>query len=351
MNSNKKNIKKIDNIIFNLLILKNKRPVNKLKESDIKYLCDESIKLLNVESTLLKLNSDIYIAGDIHGQYYDLIKIFKHIGTPAKKKYLFLGDYVDRGIYSIETYSLLLALKIKYPENIYIIRGNHESDWLNETYGFKRECIKKYNYKVWTYFTNTFNYLSLAALIDNKIFCIHGGLSARLNKINGIKTVKKPYRIEEKDSLVTDLVWNDPDDKIDGYKPNSDRGIGFLFGKNSVTRFMSNNNIDLICRAHEVVDEGYKFMFNNKLVTIFSAPHYCNNYDNKGAIMYVNLKLECNFIIFNPVKNVANEKQNEKLYSKNVRRTVKSLSRPASVKKIKERSKSLDKNFTLKKTK
>ena len=351
MNLNNKKIKKIDSIIFNLLILKNKRPVDKLKESDIKYLCDESIKLLNKESTLLKLNGDIYIAGDIHGQYYDLIKIFNHIGMPSKKRYLFLGDYVDRGVYSVETYSLLLALKIKYPENIYIIRGNHESDWLNESYGFKRECIKKYNYKTWANFIKTFEYLSLGALIDNKIFCIHGGLSPRLNKVNGLNTVKKPYKIEDKNSLVTDIVWNDPENKVEGYKQNKDRGIGHIFGKNVVDKFMAENNLELICRAHEVVDEGYKFMFNNKLVTIFSAPKYCNTNDNKGAVMYANKDLECNFIIFNPVKNVSNEKQNQKLYSNNVRRTVRSLSRPGKVKVVKERSKSLDKNFTLKKTK
>lgn len=132
------------------------------------------------------------ICGDIHGQYYDLLRLFEYGGFPPEANYLFLGDYVDRGKQSLETICLLLAYKIKYPENFFILRGNHECASINRIYGFYDECKRRYNIKLWKTFTDCFNCLPIAAIIDEKIFTMHGGLSPDLNSMEQIRRVMRP---------------------------------------------------------------------------------------------------------------------------------------------------------------
>ena len=287
----------IDKIILKLVKNNPKKPVS-LTEKEIQLLCKKCKKIFGQQDALLNLSSPIKVCGDIHGQFYDLLRLFGFNGYPPNSNYLFLGDYVDRGKQSIETISLLFALKIKYPENIFMLRGNHESSKINRIYGFYDECKKRYDKKIWKLFSDTFNYLPIAAIIEGKIFCIHGGLSPKLFSLEQIQTIQRPTEIPD-DGLLCDLLWSDPNNKISGWREN-DRGMSYIFGIDVVDRFLLKFGFDLICRAHQVVEEGYQFFGKKQLVTIFSAPNYCGEFNNAGAIMNVDETLMCSFQALKP---------------------------------------------------
>jgi serine/threonine-protein phosphatase PP1 catalytic subunit len=253
---------------------------------------------------LLELEAPIKICGDIHGQYYDLLRLFEYGGYPPESNYLFLGDYVDRGKQSIEAVCLLLAYKIKFPENFFIIRGNHECASINRIYGFYDECKKRYSIKLWKTFTDCFNCLPVAALLDDKILCMHGGLSSELEKVEQIKNIVRPTDVPEQ-GLLCDLLWSDPEENKTGFGPN-DRGVSVTFNSKVVETFLKNNDLDLICRAHQVVEEGYEFFANRQLVTVFSAPNYCGEFDNSGAMMSIDENLICSFQILKPMTVLSN---------------------------------------------
>ena len=253
---------------------------------------------------LLELEAPIKICGDIHGQYYDLLRLFEYGGYPPESNYLFLGDYVDRGKQSIEAVCLLLAYKIKFPENFFIIRGNHECASINRIYGFYDECKKRYSIKLWKTFTDCFNCLPVAALLDDKILCMHGGLSSELEKVEQIKNIVRPTDVPEQ-GLLCDLLWSDPEENKTGFGPN-DRGVSVTFNSKVVETFLKNNDLDLICRAHQVVEEGYEFFANRQLVTVFSAPNYCGEFDNSGAMMSIDDNLICSFQILKPMTVLSN---------------------------------------------
>ncbi|KAJ6964356.1 serine/threonine-protein phosphatase PP1 isozyme 2-like [Populus alba x Populus x berolinensis] len=235
---------------------------------------------------------------DIHGQYSDLLRLFEYGGFPPSANYLFLGDYVDRGKQSLETICLLLAYKIKYPENFFLLRGNHESASINRIYGFYDECKRRFNVKLWKTFTDCFNCLPVAALIDDKILCMHGGLSPELTNMDQIRNLPRPTDVPDS-GLLCDLLWSDPDRDIKGWGMN-DRGVSYTFGPDKVAEFLMRNDMDLVCRAHQVVEDGYEFFAERQLVTIFSAPNYCGEFDNAGAMMSVDETLMCSFQILKP---------------------------------------------------
>jgi len=168
-----------------------------LKEEELKFLIEKSQVIIKEQKMLIELEAPIKICGDIHGQYYDLLRIFEHCGYPGESSYLFLGDYVDRGKQSLETVSLLLAYKIKFPNKIYLLRGNHESSVTNRIYGFYDECRRRYNVRLWRNFTDLFNYLPVSAMIDDKIFCMHGGLSPDLRNTSQINDIPRPTEIPD----------------------------------------------------------------------------------------------------------------------------------------------------------
>ncbi|KAK6163825.1 hypothetical protein DH2020_000689 [Rehmannia glutinosa] len=259
-----------------------------------------NVEISNVKSCIVRFQekSDILLAGDIHGQYGDLLRLFEYGGFPPEANYLFLGDYVDRGKQSLETICLLLAYKIKYPENFFLLRGNHECASINRIYGFYDECKRRFNVRLWKIFTDCFNCLPVAALIDDKILCMHGGLSPDLTNLDQIRNLPRPTDIPDS-GLLCDLLWSDPSREIKGWGMN-DRGVSYTFGPDKVAEFLMQHDMDLVCRAHQVVEDGYEFFAERQLVTIFSAPNYCGEFDNAGAMMSVDESLMCSFQILKP---------------------------------------------------
>jgi len=268
-----------------------------IKESEVKALCQKAMEILMEESNVQRVDAPVTICGDIHGQFYDLKELFKVGAECPDTNYLFLGDFVDRGFYSVETFLLLLALKVRYPDRITLIRGNHESRQITQVYGFYDECLRKYgSVNVWRYCTEIFDYLSLSALIEERILCVHGGLSPSINTLDQIRVIDRKQEVPH-DGAMCDLLWSDPEDGIEGWDL-SPRGAGYLFGGNVVDQFNHTNKLDLICRAHQLVMEGYKYMFNKKLVTVWSAPNYCYRCGNVAAILELDEHRAAKFKIF-----------------------------------------------------
>ncbi|KAJ9543693.1 hypothetical protein OSB04_023400 [Centaurea solstitialis] len=290
----------LDDIINRLLEFRQARTVRQvqLSESEIRQLCTVSREIFLQQPTLLELEAPIKLCGDIHGQYGDLLRLFEYGGFPPESNYLFLGDYVDRGKQSLETICLLLAYKIKYPENFFLLRGNHECASINRIYGFLRRML-------WKTFTDCFNCLPVAALIDDKILCMHGGLSPDLTNLDQIRNLPRPTDVPDS-GLLCDLLWSDPSRDTRGWGM-SDRGVSYTFGADKVAEFLMQHDMDLVCRAHQsfflgflVVEDGYEFFADRQLVTIFSAPNYCGEFDNAGAMMSVDESLMCSFQILKP---------------------------------------------------
>lgn len=208
-----------------------------------------------------------------------------------------MGDFVDRGFNSVETFLLLLALKVRYPDRITLIRGNHETRQITQVYGFYDECWRKYgSLNVWRYCTDVFDYLSLASLIEDKVFCVHGGLSPSISSLDDIRAIDRKQEVPH-DGAMCDLMWSDPDEGIEGWTVSL-RGAGYLFGGDMVNLFLKQNNLELICRAHQLVMDGYRKLFNDTLVTVWSAPNYCYRCGNTASILQLSDKLEQHYINF-----------------------------------------------------
>jgi len=293
---------KLNAIIKKLLEAREKKPgtnVN-LTTDEVTMLIDQSSEVIQNQHALLELEAPIQIVGDIHGQYHDLLRLFEHCGFPPEANYLFLGDYVDRGKNGLECMCLLLAYKVKYPENFFLLRGNHECASINRIYGFYDECKRRLNIKIWKRFQEVFNLLPFAAVVDEKIFCIHAGLSPDLNTPEQIKRIMRPTDVPDA-GLLCDLLWSDPEADITGWAEN-DRVVSFTFGADVVSKFLQKHDFDLVVRAHQVVEDGYEFFADRQLVTIFSAPNYCGEFDNAGAVMSVDESLMCSFRILKPTE-------------------------------------------------
>mmetsp|Transcript_17684 Transcript_17684/g.30443 ORF Transcript_17684/g.30443 Transcript_17684/m.30443 type:complete len:303 (-) Transcript_17684:61-969(-) len=271
-----------------------------LAENDLKKLCECVKELLIEESNVQPVSSPVTVCGDIHGQFHDLLELLRTGGEIPNTSYIFMGDFVDRGYNSLETFTLLLLLKARFPANITLLRGNHESRQITQVYGFYDECQRKYsNANAWKYCTDVFDYLTLAAVIDGRILCVHGGLSPDIRTLDQIRTINRRQEIPHEGSFC-DLMWSDPEE-IETWAV-SPRGAGWLFGGKVTAEFNHLNKLDLICRAHQLVQEGYKYMFQDKsLVTVWSAPNYCYRCGNVAAILAFDDKLDREFKIFREV--------------------------------------------------
>ena len=272
-----------------------------LSDLEVREILRAVQEIFRYQPILLELEAPIKVCGDIHGQYSDLLRIFECGGLPPLSSYLFLGDYVDRGQQSLETICLLFCYKIKYPDRIHLLRGNHESANVNQQYGFYEECKRRLSTRTWKLFNACFQYMPAAAVIEDRILCMHGGLSPELGFLSDIKQIERPTEIRN-EGLLADLMWSDPSKVHQQYIRNEERGIAQWFGKEAVNDLLERNGLDLICRAHQCVEDGYEFLFDMRLVTLFSAPNYCGDYDNSGAIMMINEDLVCGFHIFRPLE-------------------------------------------------
>ncbi|KAI3402323.2 pzh1 [Candida oxycetoniae] len=274
-----------------------------LKNTEIQLICATAREIFLSQPSLLELSPPVKVVGDVHGQYGDLIRIFTKCGFPPQTNYLFLGDYVDRGKQSLETILLLLCYKIKYPENFFLLRGNHECANVTRVYGFYDECKRRCNIKTWKLFIDTFNTLPITSIVAGKIFCVHGGLSPVLNSMDEIRNIARPTDVPDF-GLLNDLLWSDPADTINEWEDN-ERGVSYVFSKVAINKFLSKFGFDLVCRAHMVVEDGYEFFNDRTLVTVFSAPNYCGEFDNWGAVMSVSEELLCSFELLDPLDSVA----------------------------------------------
>ncbi|KAI5298010.1 serine/threonine protein phosphatase Pzh1 [Ascosphaera atra] len=270
-----------------------------LKNAEIVAVCTAARELLLSQPALIELAAPVKVVGDVHGQYRDLIRLFEMCGFPPSSNYLFLGDYVDRGKQSLETILLLLCYKLKYPENFFLLRGNHECANVTRVYGFYDECKRRCNIKIWKTFVDTFNCLPIAATVAGKIFCVHGGLSPSLSHMDDIRGIARPTDVPDY-GLLNDLLWSDPADTEEDWEPN-ERGVSYCFGKKVILEFLQRHDFDLVCRAHMVVEDGYEFFQDRILVTVFSAPNYCGEFDNWGAVMSVSAELLCSFELLKPL--------------------------------------------------
>jgi len=257
-----------------------------VSEKSLRLLCQYVSELLMEESNVQPVLSPVTIVGDLHGQVFDLLNLLDVGGWPPSTSYVFLGDFVDRGHNSVETLSLLLCLKLKYPGHVTLLRGNHESRQITQVYGFYDECLRKYgNASPWRYCVQCFDTFGLAALIDEQVLCVHGGLSPDVRTLDQVRAIDRNQEIPH-DGAFCDLVWSDPED-ISGAWQLSPRGAGYLFGKRVTDEFHQVNNLQLMARAHQLVMEGRKYHFDDRLVTVWSAPNYCYRCGNVAAILEI----------------------------------------------------------------
>ncbi|KAF8820142.1 putative serine/threonine protein phosphatase [Cardiosporidium cionae] len=283
-------------------------PPELLTEAELKSACEKVKEILIEENNVKLISSPVTICGDIHGQFYDLLELFDVGGEIPDQNYIFLGDYVDRGFHSIETVEYLILLKIKYPEKITLLRGNHESRQITLVYGFYDECIRKYgNPNIWTYCTDVFDYLCLGAIVDGSIFCVHGGLSPQFQLVDQLREIDRQQEIPHSGGFA-DLMWSDPE-CIENWRLNP-RGAGWLFGGSVAKQFNHINDLDLIARAHQLVMEGYKYIFpESSVITVWSAPNYCYRCGNVAAIMHISETLQRQMIIFEATQRSHNSTQ------------------------------------------
>jgi diadenosine tetraphosphatase ApaH/serine/threonine PP2A family protein phosphatase len=292
-------------------------------EGDLCFLMEHATQLFSKEPNVVMVPTPTVLVGDVHGQIKDLKeRIIANGGPLGTKAYLFLGDYVDRGEASLHCISLLVAAKVMFPSKVFLIRGNHESRGTNGCYGFLNECHEKFpritsdddeDYRgdggagssgrqqqqqqhggvlafglgphpLWDLCNKMFDQLPIAAIVGERIFCVHGGLSPRAHHLAQIIACRR-HRDVSVGGILADLTWSDPCTEMEGFCPNH-RGCGQLFGEDTTKEFLETSGLTFICRAHQCVRSGYVWTHSNKVLTLFSAPNYCGQ-GNDGAIMTV----------------------------------------------------------------
>jgi len=271
------------------------RREGRLLKKDAIHLVSLATAIFRGEPNLLVLKDPISICGDIHGQFFDLLKLMEVAGNPAHTQYLFLGDYVDRGCFSMECVFYLFAHKINFPKTFLMLRGNHESRNMTSHFNFKDECIYKYDEVTYDAIMDAFDCLPISATINGSFFACHGGLSPDIEDLEDISFIDRFQEVPTEGPMC-DLVWSDPaseeSEKNDrNFSFNETRQCSYIYGIDAITNFLVRNDLDAIIRAHEACFDGYKFLFPSKetqlprVITIFSAPNYCDVYKNKASCL------------------------------------------------------------------
>ena len=292
-----------DKDIFNIGM---KFPIPSFSKDLLISLCDEAKSHFSLSESLIELEGPLYCIGDIHGNIHDLFRIMNQMPSLMMNKILFLGDYVDRGSFSVEVISLLFSLKLRFPHNVFLLRGNHEFMETNKIYGFYDEIMERYNDEsLYNRFNEIFEYLPIAATIGKKIFCVHGGISPKLNSIDDIKEISFPLATC-KDELISDMMWSDPDKHAGDYLESS-RGVGKAFGSKALREFFSKTGFSLVIRAHQCMDNGYNYHFHKKVITVFSTSYYSME-ENSCAYLEVNDDYSIKPIKLNPIQFISRNK-------------------------------------------
>lgn len=264
----------------------------KLSRKQVVKILNDTDKILRNEKNLLEIDKKCFIFGDTHGQFYDLVALLDLFDFKTQTL-LFLGDYVDRGMFSVETYLYLMLIKARYPKNLFLLRGNHESQKMTSYFTFKLECLEKYDEEIYKRFLHSFNTLPIAAVVQKKAFCSHGGISPHIKKVADINLIDRFREIVYKGAFC-DVLWSDPHEHYDlglgiSWEPNNKRNCSVKFTFRDAKAFLDENDLKVIIRAHEVQENGYRLMKTYKghpsVITIFSAPSYCDVYQNFGAYL------------------------------------------------------------------
>ena len=324
--SNKTRLNSIIKLLIEYKTLRSRISIN-----DVIFLIQSSKELFLKEPTLLELSPPINIVGDIHGQFSDILRLFKLNDPIPKSRYLFLGDYVDRGPQGLEVMCLLLALKLRYPNSVYMLRGNHECKEMTELYGFAAECISKQCNFIYNEFCSLFDCMPLACTIARRIFCVHGGISPQLESVQQIRDIRRPVKIT--DGLISDLLWSDPDRTTKEWGV-SERGVTYVWGLSPVKRFLLRSKFSVMVRAHQMAMQGIEFPFapERSVITVFSAPGYASQYQNKGAI----LKVDSNLVITTSVLYMDRKSHQSYSASNSPRKSYSSPSYPSNTFKYKK---------------
>lgn len=262
-----------------------------LTVSEIKWICESVREIFAREENIVNISTPVTVAGDIHGQFDDLLELLKTGGKVGDTRYIFLGDYVDRGRHSVQVISLLFLLKLQHPAEITLLRGNHEARSQTQVFGFYDECMRKYGEPLaWKLFTDTFDFMPVAAVVDNRLFCCHGGLSPSARDLDTIRDQERRQELPHT-GVLTDLAWSDPEEEQTGWR-ESPRGAGYTFGQDVTEEWNENNGLDLLIRAHQMVDAGFYWLHSKQALSLFSAPNYMYRCGNTAALLELQPSLQ-----------------------------------------------------------
>ncbi|OHT12012.1 Serine/threonine-protein phosphatase PP1 [Tritrichomonas foetus] len=277
-------------------------PIPRFDESDIKELCEEATNILKPQGPLLKIDPPCYVVGDIHGDLHDLLRIFSEVGDLTKTKIIFLGDYIDRGGFSLEVVIVLFTVLCKFPNNVILLRGNHEFPNVYSCTSLSDELKGLYqNNSLFHVIHNVFIWLPLATLVAGKYLCLHGGIGPDLNSISDIQNIPYPITNYDESKLVADILWSDPCKTIMNFL-DSTRGCGMFFGQTAISQFIKENNLKMLIRAHQCIYDGVE-IFKDLVMTVFSTSFY-NDEENKGAFVHIDQNLEIQTHILQPMKPI-----------------------------------------------